>query len=173
MDLVCSIGVDISYYTHSIRKEDGLSGDATSTTLLNILSNPPESTTYIPESEIQCNDEDHFKKFQRLLAGLRHVLLPHSGLTATVAFDENGIIILATNNIKAGDILCRFESADDTLAILRPCQEAKNKCYLVGRAVTLHTTPDSYFGALGLVELEIDVGILQMLTILFTLPSLL
>jgi hypothetical protein len=49
LDLICTIGVDISYYTHSIRKEDGLSGDATSTTLLNILSNPPESTAYIPE----------------------------------------------------------------------------------------------------------------------------
>ncbi|KAN0103374.1 hypothetical protein V8E51_011687 [Hyaloscypha variabilis] len=180
VDLVCTIGVDISYYPHSIRKEDGLSGDATSTTLLNILSNPPESTTYIPKSDTQCNDEDNFKKFRGLLAGLREVVLPHSGLTATLAFNENGIIILAPSNITVGDILCRFESADDTLAILRPCQEAKNKCYLVGRAVTLRRTPNSYFGALGLAELEIDVRILQLLTLnskrpypLLNLPSLL
>jgi hypothetical protein len=61
----------------------------------------------------------------RLLAGLRDVLLPYFGLITILAFDENGIIILAPSNIRAGDILSRFEPADDTLAILRPCQEAK------------------------------------------------
>jgi hypothetical protein len=171
LDLVWPIGVDISYYTHSIYKADGFSGAATPTTLPTLLGNPPESTTCVPKSDIQCNNEDHFKIFQRLLAGLRDVVLPHSRLTATLAFDENGIIILAPRNLRAGDILCRFESAEDTLAILRPCQDAKNKCYLVGHAVTLHTTPDSYFGELGWVELEIDVQILQILTLNSKRPS--
>jgi hypothetical protein len=94
------------------------------------------------------------------------VALAHSRLGITLAFDENGFIILAPSNIRAGDILFKFNSTN-ALAILRPSQKAKGKCYLVGRAVAI----DPKWSGLGWVELQINVRTLQMLTLVSQCPD--
>ncbi|PMD37910.1 hypothetical protein L207DRAFT_584832 [Hyaloscypha variabilis F] len=161
LGLVCPIGIHAIYSTQPVYEAIGYSVPETAATLLN---NPPRPKTYVSKSDVPCDDDYHFYGYQQLLIRFRDVVLAHSRLGITLAFDENGIIILAPSNVRVGDILCRFNSTD-ALAILRPSQEAKGKCYLVGRAVSLDLGSSFYWGALGWVELQIDVRTLQVLTL--------
>jgi hypothetical protein len=161
LDLVFPIGVDVAYSTDYLREElDFLAPPTDAISPSNYLT----GISSIDESYSQI-DHYHLYAFQQLVTATRNVVSPHSGLPIKLAFGECGAIILAPSNAKAGDILCRIGVAD-TLAVLRPSQEPENKYYLVGRAVALYSLPPSPYGSVARwAKFEIDVRILQMLTL--------
>lgn len=131
LDLVypTTIGVDVAYSTNSFRRKyDILLRPTNAISPSNFLA-PIGSV-----DEYSQTDNHPLYAFQQLLIATRNVLSPHSGLGIKLAFEENGAIILVPNTAMIGDILCHFADTD-TLAILRPSQETKNKYHLVGRAV--------------------------------------
>jgi hypothetical protein len=127
-----------------------------------LINNPLRSTGYASKS-VPRSDKD---EFQQLLIGLRDVVSTNSGLAIRTAIDENGNVIFASSNVKVGDVLCQFELGQ-TLIILRPSQEAKDKCHLVGRAVTPYfTTLDSLRDiGKGPVGIQMNAQMLQILTL--------
>jgi hypothetical protein len=168
LGLVCPIGSHVIYSTQSVYEAIGSYIPDTAATLLN--STPRPRTNSSSNFTVSCDDDYYFFEYQQLLIRLRDVALAHSRLGITVAFDETGIIILAPNNVRVGDILCRFNSTN-ALAILRPSQEANGKCYLVGRAVTIELKLAERWGELAWVELQINVRTLQMLTLVSQYPG--
>jgi hypothetical protein len=162
LDLVFPIEVHVTYSMGSFRKERKFLLPPTA------AISPSEYVTrisFVDEPYSQTDQGYHLYAFQQIVSATQKVVSPHSGLGIKLAFEENGAIILAPSNANVGDILCQFGSAD-TLAIIRPSRETKNKCHLVGRAVTLYSLPPPPYGSVERwAKFEIDVRILQMLTL--------